>query len=89
MFVRRANKIIGYSLALLIVGAGQTYGQSWAIDVSVGFASYSHPELRSYQEYLLRELVVSGTATEKFPPYLTFSMGVSCTREKNFFWRQA
>lgn len=77
MLIRHPNKIIGYTVALLMLSTAQTYGQSWAADFSVGFASYSHPELRSYQEYLLRESVVSATATEKFPPFLTFSVGVS------------
>lgn len=77
MLIRRADKIIGYTVALVILSAGQTYGQSWGMDFSVGFASYSHPELRSYQDYLLREAVVAATATEKFPPFLTFSVGMN------------
>jgi len=77
MLIRRANGIIGYTIAIVLAGFTGSHAQSWDMHFNVGFASYSHPELRKYQEYLLRELIVPGEATETFPPYFTFAVGVN------------
>jgi hypothetical protein len=77
MFSRNANRFIGYTLALFMVGVAETFAQSWDVHVNAGFATYSHPELRAYQDYLLREFVVESKATERFPPYITYSLGVN------------
>ena len=78
MFIRHTNRIIGYTVALLSAClADATAQKSWDAHVNIGYASYSHRELRAYHDYLLRELVVEGTSTDKFPAYLTYSLNIT------------
>ena len=75
---RNATQIIRYSLALCILCSLDGFAQHTDVYAGMGYASYSHPEMKDYQKLLLSQLTqqgVKGTATEKFPAYYTYFAG--------------
>jgi hypothetical protein len=78
----RQNRISRYTIVLLCVFLQEGRAQSWDIFVNAGLASYSHPELRTYQESIARNSPVGVSLPSKFPPFFTYSIGINKCWEK-------
>jgi hypothetical protein len=76
MFIWNANKVIGYTL-VLIASISDTNAQSWNLYGNIGYASYSLDELKKYQDFLKRGLIVNATTTEEFPSFITYALGIN------------
>lgn len=80
---RCANKIIRYTLVGFSFWSCLT-SQAQKVDLfgGVGYSSYSHQELKDYQQYLMRNSVVNATITDEFPAYHTYLFGVNVRLSK-------
>ncbi|MBL7857774.1 MAG: hypothetical protein JNM57_08795 [Cyclobacteriaceae bacterium] len=77
MLIWCANKIIRYTVIVLLLCATESKGQLWNIGINAGIATYSYQELRDYQHYIQSQIKVEGTITEDFPAYFIYSININ------------
>jgi hypothetical protein len=76
------NKIVGYTVGLILVANVFAQAQSTDLLITGGIASYQHADLRSYQQQIIGALGVDATITDEFPAYYTYGVGITFNRPK-------
>jgi hypothetical protein len=72
------NKIIRYSLAIFTVIFLRTAAYAQVdLYANTGVAAYQQRELKMYQDDIIKAIGVPAKATDNFPPYLTYNLGVN------------
>lgn len=77
MHIRRTNKIVGATIAIIGFFASECAAQTWDVSISAGVATYSFDELKDYQAYIKGEIVTNATITDDFPAYLIYSVNLN------------
>jgi hypothetical protein len=77
MFNRMSDQIRRYTLIAIVFASFSVAAQNVSVRADIGIGSYSHSELKYYQEDLRTELSLNRDAVVKsFPSYLTYAIAV-------------